>query len=93
MDTGTWRAAVHEVAELDMTERLSTAQHRKVLEKSKLLSSLMCFPGGSVVKNLPAIQETRVRSMGREDPLEEEMATCSSGLTYKIPWTEKLGEL
>ena len=47
MDTGTWRAAVHEVAELDMTERLSTAQHRKVLEKSKLLSSLMGFLGGS----------------------------------------------
>ena len=75
MDTGTWRAAVHEGAELDMTEQLSTTQHRKVLEKSKLLSSLMGFPGDSVVKNLPAIQETRVRSMGREDPLEEEMAT------------------
>ena len=31
--------------------------------------------------------------MGREDPLEEEMTTCSSGLAYKIPWTEKLGGL
>ena len=38
----------------------------------------MGFPGGSVVKNLPAMQETRVRSLGQEDPLEKEMATHSS---------------
>ena len=40
----------------------------------------MSFPGGSVVKNLPAMQETQVQSLGREDPLEEVMATHSSTL-------------
>ena len=43
------------------------------------------FPGGSVVKNLPAIQETQVQSLGWEDPLEEEMATHSSILAWKNP--------
>ena len=45
------------------------------------------------VKRLPAIQETQVRSLGREDPLEKEMATHSSTLAWKIPWTEKPGRL
>ena len=51
------------------------------------------FPGGSVVKNPPAIQETWVPSPGWEDPLEEEMATHSSILPWKIPWTEEPGRL
>jgi len=38
-------------------------------------------------------QETRVQSLGQEDPLEEEMATHSSSLAWKIPWTEELGGL
>ena len=41
------------------------------------------------VKNLPAVQETWVWSLGQEDPLEEEMATCSSILAWRIPWTEE----
>ena len=41
------------------------------------------------VKNLSAMQETQVQSLGREDPLEKEMATPSSILTWKIPWTEE----
>ena len=41
------------------------------------------------VKNLPAMQETRVQSLSREDPLEKEMAPDSSTLAWKIPWTEK----
>ena len=45
------------------------------------------------VKNLLAVQETQVRSMGREDPLEKEMATHSSILAWKIPWMEKPGAL
>ena len=45
------------------------------------------------VKNLLAVQETQVRSMGREDPLEKEMATHSSILAWKIPWMEKSGAL
>ena len=47
------------------------------------------FPGGSVVKTLPAVQETQVRSLGQEDPLEEGIATYSSILAWKIPWTEE----
>ena len=43
------------------------------------------------LKHLPATQETWVRSLGQEDPLEKEMATHSSILTGKIPWTEKPG--
>ena len=45
------------------------------------------------LKLLPAMQETWVRSLGQEDPLEKEMATHSSPLAWKIPWTEKLGRL
>ena len=45
------------------------------------------------VKNLPAVQETWVRSLGQEDPLEKEMATHSSILAWKISWTEKPGGL
>ena len=45
------------------------------------------------VKNLPAIQKTQVRSLGRDDPLEKEMATRSSILAWKIPWMEEPGRL
>ena len=51
------------------------------------------FLGGSVVKNLPAKQETRVQSLGQEDPLETGMATHSSILAWRIPWTEEPGGL
>ena len=51
------------------------------------------FPGGSVVKNLPAMQETWDLSLGREDPLEEGMATHSSVIAWEIPWTEEPGGL
>ena len=53
----------------------------------------MGFPGGSVVKNPPATQDTRVQSLCRKDPLEEEMAMHSSILTWRIPWTEEPGGL
>ena len=53
----------------------------------------MGFPGGSVVKNLPAMQETSVQFLGLEDPLEEEMANHSSIPAWRIPWTEELGGL
>ena len=46
-----------------------------------------------MVKRLPAMWETRVRSLGREDPLEKEMATHSSTLAWIIPWTEEPGRL
>ena len=46
-----------------------------------------------MIKNLPAIQETRVQSLGGEDSLEKGMATHSSILAWRIPWTEESGEL
>ena len=54
----------------------------------------MGFPSGSVVKNTLAIQETQktwVGSLGAEDPLKEGMATQSSILAWRIPWTEEPG--
>ena len=54
------------------------------------------FPGGSAVKNLPAIQETQeiwVQSLTQEDPLEQDMATHSSILAWRIPWMEEPGGL
>ena len=45
------------------------------------------------LKRLPGIQETWVRSLGQEDPLEEEMATHSSTLAWRIPWREEPGRL
>ena len=69
----------------------------------------MGFPGGSdgrerererwvslvaqMVKNLPATQETKIRSLDWEDPLEERMSTHSSILAWRIPWTEEPGRL
>ena len=53
----------------------------------------MGFLGGSAVKNLPAMQEKQVQSLGQEDPLEKEMATHSSILAWGILWTEKPGGL
>ena len=46
-----------------------------------------------IVKNLPAMQETQIPSLGWEDPLEKEMATHSSILAWRIPWTENPGGL
>ena len=52
----------------------------------------MGFPGSTVIKNLPALQETQVQSVGQEDPLDEEMATHST-IFALIPWTEEPGRL
>ena len=54
---------------------------------------LLGFPGGSVIENPPAVQETQVWFLGQEDPLEKEMATLSSILAWEIPWTEEPGRL
>ena len=67
----------------------------KIGNFSQLGSIAWCvsFPGGSVVKNLPAMQEMWVQSLGQEDPLEKEMATCSSIPAWEIRWTEEPGRL
>ena len=63
----------------------------KSLNKCYLLSG--DFPGGSAVKNLPVVQETWVRCLGQEDPLEKGMTAHSSFLAWRILWTEEPGEL
>ena len=52
----------------------------------------LSFPG-DLVKNPPGIQETRIQFLVQEDPLEKEIATYSSTLAWKIPWTEEPGKL
>ena len=59
------------------------------LTHHKIISSLVA----QMAKNLPAIQETPIQSLGWEDTLEKGMATHSSILTWKIPWTEEPGRL
>ena len=51
----------------------------------------MGFPVAQTVKNLPTMRETWVQSLDQEDPLEKEMATHSSILVWRIPWTEEPG--
>ena len=62
----------------------------------KHLRTNLGFPSDSPVKNLPVIQdmlEMWVQSLGQEDPMEKEMATHSSILPWKIPWTKEPGSL
>ena len=72
------------IAELDRTERLSLSQCPNPKSSD---------PCGSVIKNLPTMQETWVQSLGWEHPLEKRMTTHSSSLTCRIPWTENPGGL
>ena len=64
-----------------------------VCARARAHTHTLGFSGGSVVKNLPAIQEMRVQSPGQEDPLEKEMETHSSIPVWEIPWTEEPGGL
>ena len=91
--------------ESDTTERLSlshTHAHTHVCVEGGTqgfhlfrlsLVNYLGSPGGSSVKNPPVMQETQVQSLGWEDPLEKEMATHSSILAWRIPWTVELGGL
>ena len=68
-----------------------------LLLKNKIIHIYVCIYIASLVaqrlKCLPPMQETRVRSLGREDPLEKEMVTHFSILAWRIPWTEEPGGL
>ena len=64
---------------------------RRVINDS--LKELWTSLVAQMVKRLSTMQETWVRSLGREDPLEKEMAIHSSTIAWKIPWTEELGRL
>ena len=66
-----------------VTQEKKLQAHR--LERASLVAQM--------AKNLPLIQETRVQSLGWEDPLEKEMAAYSSILAWKIPWMEEPGRL
>jgi len=70
--------------------------HSEVLGRTQIYVDTL-QPGASLVvqrvKNLSAMQETWVQSLGQEDPLEEGMTTHSSTLTWRIPWTEEPGWL
>ena len=67
-------------------------ENMHVLKLCKMSITSQGFPGGSVVKNLPAMLETQVRSLVREDP-QKETAIHSSILAWRIPWTEEPGRL
>ena len=69
----------------DLKEEPSRKAEKEWQKGTGLWTSLVA----QMVKRLPAMQETRVRSLGQEDPLEKEMATHSSTLDWKIPWTEE----
>ena len=59
----------------------------------EILSSARASLVAQMVKNQPEMQETQVRSLSQEDPLEKEMATHSSIIAWRIPWTEEPGGL
>ena len=79
-EQGSWCAAAYGVTESDMTKRVSCQELNPGPQASLVAQTVKC---------LPADRETRVRSLGWEDPLEKEMATHSSTLAWKIPWTEE----
>ena len=68
---------------------------KRYLKKSDWVYSDLggASPMAQTVKNLPAAQEIRVQSLGQEDPLEKGMATHSSILAWRIPWTKEPGRL
>ena len=65
----------------------------KPLCKNSVMGDNLEVSMAQMVKRLPALRETRVQSMGQEDPLEKEMATHSTTLAWKIPWMEEPGGL
>ena len=82
MEGGAWWATVHGVAK--SRTRLSDFTSLS-LSRTSLVAQ--------TAKRLPTMQETQVRSLGQEDPLEKEMATHSSTLAWKIQWKEEPGRL
>ena len=71
-------------------------QTRAFLRQEKIAqfyAEVMASLVAQMVKNPPAMWETWVRSLGREDPLEKEMATHASSIAWKIPWMEEPGRL
>ena len=82
-----------EACALQLESSPALCNQKKAREAAKTQYNHIDFPGGSEVKRLPTMQETRVQSLGWEDPLEKEMTTHSSILAWKIPSTEEPGRL
>ena len=68
---------------------MGAGAHCKPVRKPDMTKPYRASLAAWLVKNLPAVQETQVTSLGQEDPLEGEMATHSSVLAWSIPWTEE----
>ena len=89
MDSEAWQATVHGVAKSDI--RLSDWAHKLKINISVRVLRSSLVP--HTVKNLPAMQETQVQSLGWKEHLKKGMATHSSILAWSIPWTEEPGRL
>ena len=76
-----------------MTGLVGAGAYCKTIIKPDMIKPYRASLAAWLVKNLPAMQETQVASLGQEDPLEGEMATHSSVLAWRIPWTEEPCEL
>ena len=85
MDGGAWWATVHRVTKNQTRLSDFTFTFTKAISWTSLVAQ--------TVKHLSTVQETQVQSLGREDPLEKEMATHSSILAWRIPWAEEPGGL
>ena len=97
-DVGYNTAPMDNYTILYVEKKKSVRRLHRIQKEKKRRSSIIffwrgVFPDGSVVKNLPANQEMWVQSVGQADPLEEGMATHSSTLAWRIPWTEEPGGL
>ena len=85
MNRKAWQAIVHGVAK-SQTRLGDQVQHStKTMRGASLVAQML--------KNLPAMQETQVLSLGQEDPLEKGVATHSTVVAWRIPWTEEPGRL
>ena len=99
MDCSLPASSVHGIFQARVLEwgTIAFSTHSNYLRANFLLRSCPHHLGASLVaqsvKNLPAMQKTQVQSLGQEDPLEKEMATCSGILAWRIPWTENPGGL
>ena len=87
MDRGAWQATIHGVA------KSQTQGHNRETRLSTAHNHIKGSSGSSAVRNLPAMQQTQVQFLGREDSLEKETATHSSILPHKILQTEEPGGL
>ena len=82
--------AAHPPKKTQTNKKTKSNQTMKDGRQKTVYHGILGFPGSSAVKNPPAMQETWVRSLGQEDPLEKEMATHSSSLIWEIPLTRSL---